>query len=550
MFSARNTLVNQLHSRKAAGILSQLRLSMYSTGDVRDSSKLIRDRANLKDAHRIVVKLGSTVVTKADRSGLALGRLATVVEQMLDLCHEGKQCVLVTSGAIALGHHHLGRNAQDSSRGARAAIGMAEMVSLYGLLFEQYNLRTAANLDVPTIRDNDSLAARLAWELSSDVLLLVSDVDGVYTTPPGSPGAKLIEQYDVEPTGDCCNHLNGQTLSFGLSATDIGTGGMVNKVSAAVWTVRQVPALSVVTANGLLAKPGSEAKKTVQVLHRLAGEALESVNLPAAAIGLIDTRKDVERILGTRYTRPLIDLVIPRGSPAMIQNIRRIVNVAGTDVPVLGHGAGVCHVYVDKDADPDKAIRIVTDSKCDHPAACNAIETLLVHRAHIENQLLKHLCDHLKIHGVTLFAGPGLIRFGGHLSITMESASNLSFEYGNLHCTVNAVESIDEAAQHIALYGSGHTETIVTENRAVVDRLFRKVDSACVFHNVSTRFADGYRFGLGAEVGINTGHIHASCPVGADGLVTTKWILRGEGQCASDFGMSKQNFKHEKLPVS
>ncbi|CAH8557981.1 unnamed protein product [Schistosoma mattheei] len=688
-------------------------------------NKLARTRVELNNAKKIIIKLGSAVVTKPDRSGLALGRLAAIVEQIAELCQQGRQCLLVTSGAIALGRHHLETDEKKSSRGARAAIGMAEMVTLYDHLFEQCDLRTAAMLLTPVdfddghrraywrtalqdllnqgvvpiintndavawnkensagttctdtaltlqVRDNDSLAARLACELKSDLLLLISDVDGVYTAP------LVVLVLDLWP-------INGEFLNFG-EASSVGTGGMKSKIASAVWAVRQgtsvviirgsrfncitdvmngmdvgtfftleekneaenqldireetikqiamkareateaagissillarlqlshskiktlseglrqiatesrkrhghvncvlsrtkladnlilekvtapigvlmvifesrpdclpqVAALSIATANGLLAKPGSEALHTVRVLHRLVGEALEMVNLPSEAVGLLEGRKDVDYVLQGIDKQSFVDLVIPRGSSKMIESIRSAANKAGTGVPVMGHGSGICHVYVDSAADPEKAIKIVIDSKCDYPSACNAMETLLVHKSHAESGLLERLCNHLRDHKVKLYAGPGMIRLGQNLTDEMKPAKNLSYEYGDLECTVELVESVDEAIEYIGSYGSAHTESIVTEDKATAEIFLQKTDSACVFHNASTRFADGYRFGLGAEVGINTGRIHARGPVGVEGLLTTKWILHGDGQCVTDFSSGKLNYLHESLPI-
>ncbi|KAK4470791.1 hypothetical protein MN116_006312 [Schistosoma mekongi] len=744
-------------------------------------NKLARNRTELNDAKKVIIKLGSAVVTKPDLSGLALGRLAAIVEQIAELCHQGRQCLLVTSGAIALGRHHLETDEKKSSRGARAAIGMAEMVTLYDHLFEQCDLRTAAMLLTPVdfdddhrraywrtalqdllnqgvvpiintndavawskenpagasctdtvmalpVRDNDSLAARLACELKSDLLLLISDVDGLYTAPPGSPGARFIAEYEVtkKPEYDILSpSVNGELVSFG-EASSVGTGGMQSKIASAIWTVRQgtsvviirgsrfncitdvlhgmdvgtfftleeknetdnqlntheeairqvavkareasvqlnsstgearakaieyladkllkhedeiisenevdikeaetagissillarlqlshskiktlseglrqiaaesrrrhghvgcvltrtkladnlilekitapvgvllvifesrpdclpqVAALSIATANGLLAKPGSEALHTVRVLHRLVGEALEMANLPPTAIGLLEGRKDVDYVLRGVDKQSFVDLIIPRGSSKMIESIRNSANKAGTGVPVMGHGSGVCHVYVDVAADPEKALKIVIDSKCDYPSACNAMETLLVHKSHAESGLLERLCNQLQAHKVKLYAGPGMVRLGGNLTNSMEPAKNLSHEYGDLECTVELVESADEAIEHIASYGSAHTESIITEDMTTAEMFLQKTDSACVFYNTSTRFADGYRFGLGAEVGINTGRIHARGPVGVEGLLTTKWVLRGNGQCASDFSSGKLTYLHESLPI-
>lgn len=275
---------------------------------------------------------------------------------------------------------------------------------------------------------------------------------------------------------------------------------------------------------------------------------------------------------------------------------------SSTRIPVLGHAEGVCHVYVDKAADVKKACRIVVDAKTDYPAACNAVETLLIHQDLVADvrvcfflacvdmclYRLKRkrrslevlcLCIHLRPSslppfpqrqqtgngalqllralmsaGVTVLGGPEAIAEG--LVSPAHAAADLRAEYGDLTITVEVVPSLEAAVAHIHRYGSSHTEAIVTEDAAAAEGFLRAVDSACVFHNASTRFADGFRFGLGAEVGISTGRIHARGPVGVEGLLTTKWLLRsarqaGEGHTVGDFAEGgARAYTHKKLPVA
>jgi delta-1-pyrroline-5-carboxylate synthetase len=216
----------------------------------------------------------------------------------------------------------------------------------------------------------------------------------------------------------------------------------------------------------------------------------------------------------------VIDLVIPRGSNDLVSYIK-----ANTRIPVLGHADGVCHVYLDSSATASAAATIAVDAKTDYPSACNAMETLLVHKDTIGNGVAAQTLMALRVAGVKCLGGPQAMKLG--LCDTPSEKSKC--EYGDLTCQVEVVANLDEAIDWIHQYGSGHTESIVcSEKSDVGEEFLRRVDAACVFKNCSTRFADGFRFGLGAEVGISTGRIHARGPVGVEGLLTTKWQLRSQ----------------------
>jgi delta-1-pyrroline-5-carboxylate synthetase len=217
----------------------------------------------------------------------------------------------------------------------------------------------------------------------------------------------------------------------------------------------------------------------------------------------------------------VIDLVIPRGSNALVSYIK-----TNTRIPVLGHADGVCHVYVDPTANADDASKLVVDAKTDYPSACNAMETLLLHEDTLKNGFATTILMSLRVAGVKCLGGPRAMKAG----LCDIPAKKMKCEYGDLTCMVEVVSNMDEAIDWIHKYGSGHTEAIVcSEDSDVGEEFLRRVDAACVFKNASTRFADGYRFGLGAEVGISTGRIHARGPVGVEGLLTTKWQLRSSG---------------------
>jgi delta-1-pyrroline-5-carboxylate synthetase len=297
--------------------------------------------------------------------------------------------------------------------------------------------------------------------------------------------------------------------------------------------VPQIVSLALRSGNGLLLKGGKEAARTVRAIWEVLTRALEP-EVPASLIGLVESREGVASLLAHA---DLIDLVIPRGSNALVRSIQE-----STRIPVLGHADGVCHVYVDEAADMDKARAIVRDAKIDYPAACNAMETLLVHRALADDGRAEALMETLREAGVKLRGGPrAAARFG------LAQAPALHHEYGDLEATVEIVDDLPAAIEHIHRHGSAHTDAIVTESPEAAGRFLSGVDSACVFHNASTRFADGYRFGLGAEVGISTSRIHARGPVGVEGLLTTRFKLEGSGDTVGPFSEGAREFTHQKL---
>ncbi|XP_051883287.1 delta-1-pyrroline-5-carboxylate synthase isoform X2 [Pristis pectinata] len=734
----------------------------------RTPEKPFAHRSELKQAKRIVVKLGSAVVTRGDECGLALGRLASIVEQVSVLQNQGREMLIVTSGAVAFGKQRLRheillsqsvRQALHSGQNqlkdmtvpvlearACAAAGQSGLMALYEAMFTQYSICAAqilvTNLDfhdeqkrrnlsstlhellrmnivpiintndavVPppepnsdlqgmiSIKDNDSLAARLAVEMKADLLIVLSDVEGLYDCPPGLDDAKLIDTFYP---GD------QQSITFGTKSR-VGLGGMEAKVKAALWALQggtsvviasgthprvtghvitdivegkkigtffsevkpagptveqqaemaradgrlmssllpqqradiihrladlltdhrdeilsanrrdmekaeatglsqpllkrlslttarlnslaiglrqiagsaqdsvgrlirrtrvangldleqvtvpigvllvifesrpdclpQVSALAIASGNGLLLKGGKEATHSNHVLHRLTQEALSAHGV-RDAVQLVSTREEVEDLC--RLDK-LIDLIIPRGSSQLVRDIQK----ASKGIPVLGHSEGICHVFLDSDANLDKAVKIVRDSKCDYPAACNALETLLVHRDHLRTPFFDQIIDMLRMEQVKIHAGP---RFASYLTFSPSEVKSLRTEYGDLECCIEVVDSVQEAIAHIHKYGSSHTDVIVTENEETAEYFMQHVDSACVFWNASSRFSDGYRFGLGAEVGISTARIHARGPVGLEGLLTTKWLLRGEGQGVCDFAEhGNMSYIHEHLPV-
>ncbi|KAL3276476.1 hypothetical protein HHI36_011857 [Cryptolaemus montrouzieri] len=728
------------------------------------------DRSQLKYTRRLVIKLGSAVITREDEHGLALGRLASIVEQVAECQNEGRECIMVTSGAVAFGKQKLTQellmslsmretlSPTDHTREdaptlleprAAAAVGQSGLMSLYDAMFAQYGVKIAQvlvtkpdfyneetrknlfstlselislnivpiintndavspppQIDEPiggrpgkrgiSLKDNDSLAAMLAAEIQSDLLILMSDVDGIYNKPPWEQGARFLHTF----TSDLRN-----TIEYGKKSK-VGTGGMDSKVNAATWaldrgvsvvicngtqekaiktilsgrkvgtfftesalgssvpteiiaenarigsrtlqgltpdqrascvhtladllvskqsfildanakdlaeasksglakpllsrlsltpaklknlavglkqiadsshsnvgrvlrrtkladelelrqitvpigvllvifesrpdSLPQVAALAIASGNGLLLKGGKEAAYSNKALMELVKEALATVGAENA-ISLVSTREEIGDLLSMEQH---IDLIIPRGSSELVRSIQN----QAQHIPVLGHAEGICHVYVDKDANLEKALKIIRDAKCDYPAACNAMETLLIHESLMDGNLFTDVCNMLKKEGVKINSGPRLSEL---LTFGPPQAKSMKHEYGSLECCIEVVKDMEEAVNHIHTFGSGHTEVIVTENDHAAKEFETKVDSACVFHNASSRFADGFRFGLGAEVGISTARIHARGPVGVEGLLTTKWILKGDGHAASDFSENGgKTWLHEQLPTS
>ncbi|XP_014240796.1 delta-1-pyrroline-5-carboxylate synthase isoform X1 [Cimex lectularius] len=774
------SIVQGLRANLALGPKWQIRLLSGSQdltggrgGSVQEkrSSATITDRSQLKYARRLVVKLGSAVITREDEHGLALGRLASIVEQVAE-CHvSGRECIMVTSGAVAFGKQKLAQellmslsmretlSPKDHTRvdtgtllepRAAAAVGQSGLMSLYDAMFAQYGVKIAQVLvtkpdfyneetrrnlistlselislnivpiintndavtpppqtdeDFPkgkegkkiiALKDNDSLAAMLAAEVEADLLILMSDVDGIYTKPPSQEGARLIHTFTPEMM---------KSVTFGKKSK-VGTGGMDSKVQAATWALDrgvsvvicngmqekaiktiisgrrlgtfftdysppgtipvevlaenarqgsrtlqalspedrakciqtlaellisrqdfilqannldkaealkigtakplvnrlslnpaklkslasglhqiaesshtnvgrvlrrtkladgldlkqitvpigvllvifesrpdclpQVAALALSSANGLLLKGGKEASHSNKALMEVITEALKTVGAENA-ISLVSTREEISDLLSLEKH---IDLIIPRGSTEMVRNIQE----QSQHIPVLGHAEGICHVYVDNEANLEKALKIIRDSKCDYPAACNAMETLLLHEDLISSGFFVDVCNMFKKENVTVYSGPNL---AAKLTFGPPEAKSMRAEYGALECAIEVVSGVQEAVDHISQFGSGHTEVIVTENKEKAATFQRDVDSACVFHNASSRFADGFRFGLGAEVGISTARIHARGPVGVEGLLTTKWVLDGDGHTAADFAEGGPcTFLHQKLPIN
>ena len=300
--------------------------------------------------------------------------------------------------------------------------------------------------------------------------------------------------------------------------------------------VTQIAALAIKSGNAVMLKAGREVEGTAGVLVRVLREALAGQGLPEDAVSLVVGRERVQELLGMHG---LVDLVIPRGSKELVEYVQ-----ANTRIPVLGHAEGVCHIYVDERAELELALRVIEDAKTDYPAACNAVETVLVHRG-IAAEFLPKLAERLRAQGVALH-GDATVRelLRG---VEVEAVTDWHTEYGELAVSLGVVASMEDAVEHIHAHGSAHTESIITDDTETAERFLREVDAASVMHNASTRFADGFRYGFGAEVGISTSKLHARGPVGLEGLTTYKYVLRGTGQVAGEYrGQNARAFTHRR----
>ena len=298
--------------------------------------------------------------------------------------------------------------------------------------------------------------------------------------------------------------------------------------------VPQIMSLCLKSGNSVAFKGGREALESIRALFNILRDAAASAGVPKEAFVLMESRSDIDSILGLHE---YIDLLIPRGSNAFVQYIQ-----SHTKIPVLGHAAGICHVYVDSDCDLDMATEVVLDSKIQYPAVCNATETLLVDSA-VADRFLPRMVAAFERSGVEVRGDERTRSICP--SVVPASEEDWDTEYGDLIISVKVVGSLQEAISFINAHGSHHTDAIMTSDMRKAAVFSRMVDSADVFVNASTRFADGYRYGKGAEVGISTNKIHSRGPVGMEGLMIYKYVLIGSGQVVKDYvGKDAKPFKH------
>lgn len=379
-----------------------------------------------------------------------------------------------------------------------------------------------ANLKDMAAAEKDGLPAPIINRLKFDAHKLEACVAGIND---------LVDMEDP-----LFKELLKRSLDDGLTLTKttcpIGVIGVIfeSRPDALV----QIAALCMKSGNCAVLKGGSEAKNTNRVLFETIYEAATGAGLPEGFAVLIEDRAEIGELL---KCHEYVDLLIPRGSNEFVQYIMN-----NSKIPVMGHADGICHIYVDGAADIDKAVPIIIDSKTQYVAACNTAETLLVHKdiadliipllADASGDKIKYRCD---------------ARSMSLIPCDEATEEDYRTEYLDYILSIKVVNDIDEAIAHINRYGSHHTDCIITEDKDSADKFMALVDSAGVYQNCSTRFADGFRYGFGAEVGISTGKLHARGPVGLDGLVTYKYKLVGEGHIVADYASGASTFKFRDL---
>jgi glutamate-5-semialdehyde dehydrogenase len=398
---------------------------------------------------------------------------------------------------------------------ALAAVGEALLANAEAIVAaNQADLARAAETD---------LAAPLLKRLKFDAQKLQGVVDGI---------ASLADLPD--PVGET------------LAATELDEGLELYRVSCPIGVIGvifesrpdalvQISSLCLKSGNSVLLKGGSEALETNRALARVIREASVAAGIPDGWIQLLETRSDVNEML---KLDDCIDLIVPRGSNEFVKYIMDNSNIA-----VLGHADGICHVYVDKDADLEMAAAVATDSKCQYVAVCNAAETLLVH-ADVAADFLPMVSASLAKYEVELH---GCERTCAIIDAIPATEDDWRTEYLDYTLAIRVVDDLDATIAHINQYGSGHTDAILTRSAQAAETFMNLVDSGNVFWNCSTRFSDGFRYGLGAEVGISTNKIHARGPVGLEGLMIYKWKLKGTGQTVADYSEGRRQFTHRPL---
>ncbi|KAF3924392.1 hypothetical protein AA313_de0204547 [Arthrobotrys entomopaga] len=338
-----------------------------------------------------------------------------------------------------------------------------------------------------------------------------------------------------------------ENLTLHRYTTPIGTLLIIFEARPEV--IANISSLAIKSGNAAILKGGKESSHSFAAIADVISSALSSTRIPAGAIQLVQSREAVKELLDQDV---YIDLVIPRGGNDLVRYIKE-----NTKIPVMGHADGLCATYIHSDADLKIAVDVVVDGKTDYPAACNATETLLVHRDVLYTHL-PSVVQALQVKGVSVrcdaeslealqSSGDTVLDTAGKNILQKATEEDYNTEFLDLTIAVKTVGSVQEAVEHINTHSSSHTDCIVTTSEEAGEVFCRMVDSAGVYINASTRFADGYRYGFGTEVGISTNKVHARGPVGLEGLMIYKYVVRGEGHTAGMYGSGGRKFLHEKI---
>ncbi|XP_054708260.1 delta-1-pyrroline-5-carboxylate synthase-like isoform X2 [Uloborus diversus] len=642
--------------------------SLHKDLDGKESRKgAFNYRSQLKNAKRVVVKLGSAVVTRADQSGLALGRLASIVEQVSHIQNEGKECLVVSSGAVAFGKQKLKAEMKMSMsmretlsplesgfkavglnrepRAAAAAIGQSGIVALFDVMFSQYGVSIAQVLvtkpdfynpesrynlkntvlellglniipivntndtvvppdhdyaaegakynqtgAVMNIKDNDSLAAHLAVEVDADLLILMSDVDGIYTSPPGDDGSRLLHSY--------CPPLDGNVI-YGVKS-GVGLGGMESKVQAASWALER--GVAVVICNGTADQAISrifEGKKigTFFTDHKSSTEPVENLAVKARRGGrrlqelssyqraeiiltiadFLENRedqileansKDIQLAEETGLSTPLLSRLslnhaklnsladglrqIAESSHKVLGRLLRRTQIAeGMELQQITVPIGVLLVIFESRPDclPQvTALAIASGNGLLLKGGKEANHTNAYLMKLVEDALAQHDAkDAISLVNSREDVGE-LLQMENYIDLVIPRGSSELVK--NIQQQSHGIPVLGHSEGVCHVYIDEHADKDMAKKiNEAAKKFLQSVDSACVFHNCSSRMSDGYRFGLGAEVGISTTRIHARGPVGVEGLLTTKWVLYGSGNTVADFNAGKMKYIHESLPL-
>ena len=405
------------------------------------------------------------------------------------------------------------------------------------------------------VRDGALLAVADALQDGKEAIFAANaqDLEAAKAEGLSAPALKRLK-FDQGKLDDVCAGMRAlaqmeDPIGHEQLRTELAEGLILSRVSCPIGVVGvifesrpdalvQIAGLCLKSGNAVLLKGGREAMRSNRALFDVMKQASEASGVPEGWAGLLTTREEVGAMLAMDE---YIDLIIPRGSNSFVRYI-----MDNSRIPVLGHSDGVCHVYLDAACDVRMAARVTVDAKTQYPAACNAAETLLVHKD-AAAKALPAVAGALHVAGVKMKADARAQALMPGIPCESATEADWKAEYLDNVIAIRIVDSLDEAIAHINRYGSHHTDCIITEDEQAAQRFFALVDSAGVYQNCSTRFADGYRYGFGAEVGIATGKLHARGPMGLEGLCSYKYILRGHGDIVADFAGKKRAFTHKKL---